>query len=69
MFGCCLLEACSSLVRDRRIVDLDSRGDGEELRGIEGGENSVKMYCIRKRSILNKGKKEMRCLWIQHCPT
>jgi hypothetical protein len=39
-------------MRDRRIVDLDRREDGEELRGIEGGETTIRMYCIRKESIL-----------------
>lgn len=38
MLGCYLLEACSILRRDRRGVDLDNRGCGEELVGVEGRE-------------------------------
>lgn len=30
MFGCYLSEACSFLIRDRKEVVLDRRGDGEK---------------------------------------
>jgi hypothetical protein len=32
MFGCHLLEACSFLRRDRKEVDLEGKGGGEEHR-------------------------------------
>lgn len=44
-------EAYSSLMRDRMIVDLDGREDGEEVRGIEGGETTIRTYYFRKGSI------------------
>lgn len=31
MFRCYLLDVCSFLMRDRKIMDPDGRGDGEEL--------------------------------------
>ena len=41
MLGCYQLEACSSLRRDRKGVDLDYRGCGEELVGVEGRETII----------------------------
>lgn len=38
MFDCCLLEARSFLMRDRKGMDLDGRGGREELVGVEKGK-------------------------------
>lgn len=44
------------LGRDRKGVELDRRGGGEELEEIEGGEAVVRIYHI-KICIFNKRKK------------
>ena len=48
MFGCYLLEACSFLMRDRKGVDLEGKGGGEELGGINGGKTVIRIYYMRK---------------------
>jgi hypothetical protein len=60
VFSCCLLEACSFLVRDRKGVDLERRESGEELGGARGGETIVRRYCMRIESIFNKGWKSQK---------
>lgn len=42
MFGY-LLESYSFLMKDRDEVDLDSRRGGEELGGIDGWENIIRI--------------------------
>jgi hypothetical protein len=37
------------LRRDRREMDLDGRGGGEELQGFEGGKDVIKIYYVRKK--------------------
>jgi hypothetical protein len=37
-------------------VNLDGRGDGEELGGVERRE-TTRMYCMGKESIFNKREK------------
>lgn len=32
-------------------VDLDWRGGGEEIAGLEGGETIIKIHCVRRRKI------------------
>ena len=54
MFGCYLLEACSFLMTDRKGVDPEKRRGGEELGGVQGRESIIRVYCIKKDSILNK---------------
>ena len=49
MFGCYLLEACSFLIRDRKGVDPDRMGGGEELRGVKGGEAVIRIFCMRTK--------------------
>ena len=56
MFGCFLLEACSFLMKDRKGVDLEERGGGEELGRVEERETIIRKYCLRKESIFNKSK-------------
>ena len=41
-------------------MDLDGRGDGEELEGVEGGETVIKIYYGRKKTTFNKRKKEKK---------
>lgn len=50
MFCCCLLEAHSFLMRDRKGVDLDGRGGGEELGG-RREETPVRIYHVREKSL------------------
>jgi hypothetical protein len=35
MFGCYLLEICSFLIKERKRVDLEARGDGEKPGRVE----------------------------------
>lgn len=40
-------------------MDLDGRGQREELGGVEGGETLIRIYYVRKKSLLStKGKQE-----------
>lgn len=48
----------------RKEVDPEERADGEELRGVEGGETIVKINCMRTESVFNKRKKKGRWLWL-----
>jgi hypothetical protein len=45
-----------SPLRDRKGVDTDSRGNGEELEEVEGGNAVIRISYIRKESISNNGK-------------
>jgi hypothetical protein len=38
-------------------VDIDGRC-GQKMGGIKGGENTIRIYNVRKQSIFNKRKKE-----------
>lgn len=31
-------------------MDLDGRGSGEELGEVDGGENVIRRYCMKKKS-------------------
>lgn len=44
LFGCYLPEACSSLMRDIKGVDLDGRGYDEEPGGVERGKTVIEIY-------------------------
>lgn len=35
-------------------MDLDGKGDGKKLEGIEGGETVIKIYHVRKESTFNE---------------
>lgn len=48
-----------SVMRDRIGVDPYMRGNGEELRGVEGGEKVIRIYYMRKGSIFNKRKEKL----------
>jgi hypothetical protein len=50
------MEACSFVMRSRQEVDLEGRGGGKKLRGVEGKETIIRIYCIRK-NVFNKWKK------------
>lgn len=43
-------------MRDRKGMDADGRGGGEELGRVEGGETIKNIYYMRKESIFNKGE-------------
>lgn len=45
-------------MKDRNSVDENGRGIWEEQCAVEGGETVMKIYCMRKKSILIIGKKE-----------
>jgi hypothetical protein len=47
-------------MRDQIGVDLDARGDREELGGVGIGETVIRIYCMKKRYILSKRKKSNR---------
>jgi hypothetical protein len=36
-------------MRDRKGMDLNGRGGGEELGGSEGGETVIEIYYVRKK--------------------
>lgn len=44
-------------MRNRKVLDLVGRGDGEELRGIVGRGNLNQDIVYEKNSILNKRKR------------
>ena len=46
-------------MRDRKGVDPDGKGDGEELGGV-GRETVIRLYCMRKESIFNKKGKNWK---------
>lgn len=41
-------------MRDRKRVDVDGKGGGEELEGVEGGKPYHETLCEEKKSIFNK---------------
>lgn len=43
-------------MRARKGVDLDVRGDGEDLEGVEGREAIIRISCLKK-SVFNKRKR------------
>jgi hypothetical protein len=52
------LEACLCfLMRDRKGVNLDRKGGRKELGGAEGGKTTIRMYCVKGKSIINKRNK------------
>lgn len=46
---------------DRKRVDWDETGGRVELKGIEGEETLVKIYCIRKRIYFQQNGKQYIC--------
>lgn len=48
------LEACSFQLRDKYGINLEWRGGGEKLGEGEREEIITRIYCGRKKSILNK---------------
>jgi len=46
------------LMRDRKGVDPERRGGGEDLGGVKGGETVIRIYRMRKESIFNKRNKD-----------
>lgn len=56
MFCFCLLEANPFLTRDRKGVEPYGRGSGVELGG-EGGETIIRIYYMRKESVLIRREK------------
>ena len=40
----------------QKWVDPDGKGVQEQLGGIEGWENVIKIYYVREKSIINKRK-------------
>lgn len=57
MFCCYLLEDYSLLIKGRKRVCPDGKGDGKELGGGEGREIVFRLYCVRKESLFNKKEK------------
>jgi hypothetical protein len=48
MFGCYLLETCYFLVKDRKGLYLEGRKGGKVLRGVEGEETIIRIYCMKR---------------------
>lgn len=42
------LETCLFLMRDKKGVDTDRKGIGQELGETEGGETAIKIHYLRK---------------------
>lgn len=42
-------------MKDRKVVNSCGRGHREALIAIQGGQIVIKIYCIRKEYIFNKG--------------
>jgi hypothetical protein len=42
--------------RDKKGVNVDGRGSGEELGGVEGGKTVSWVSCMRKEPMFNKNK-------------
>lgn len=42
-------------MKDRKKIDPDRRGYGEELGAIEGRETMIRIYYLSSKSILKKG--------------
>lgn len=45
-------------MRNRFGVDSEEKGDGEELRGVEGGKTVFRLCCMSKESLINKKEKK-----------
>lgn len=55
------LEASSFLTKYRKGADPEGRGGGKDLGEEEGGEMTIRIYCMRKEFIFSKrGKKERK---------
>jgi len=53
------IDVCSfSNERQKRGVDLDRRGNGEELGGIQGGETVIRIYYVTKNRFSIKELKD-----------
>ena len=66
MFGCYLLGVCAFLISNRKGVDPEKRRSGEELGRVGGDETIIKIYCMRKESILNIKYYYTRQLCVEH---
>lgn len=42
-------------MRDRKGMDSDGKGSGEEPGGVDGGENVFRLYFMKKETMFNKG--------------
>jgi hypothetical protein len=43
-----------SIRRDRKVIGLNRKRGGEELGGVESGENVIRIYCVKKNLFLTK---------------
>lgn len=43
-------------MKEKNRVDLDRKGGGEETKGVEGGEATIRKYYVRKSLFSTKGK-------------
>lgn len=46
LFYCYALDVCF-LIKDRKGVDMDGRGDGTELGAVEGRDTVIRKYYIK----------------------
>lgn len=54
-------------MRDRKGVNVEGRGCGDDLRGEEGGEATIKILCIRKQYFRQKGKTNITVIFHNFC--
>ena len=45
-----------SIRRDRKVIGLNRKRGGEELGGVESGENVIRIYCVKKNLYSMKKK-------------
>lgn len=50
-------------MRERKGVDPEGRGGGEELRGGEGVETIIRVCCVRKECIFSIKEKKKTYIW------
>jgi hypothetical protein len=46
-------------MRKRKVVNLSGLGGRENLGGVEGGKNIIRIYCMKKIYFLIKKKKNL----------
>jgi len=58
MLDCYLLEGCSLIMGDRKVMDTDERGGGEDMRGIRKGKlyseynvQEINLYLIKEENM------------------
>lgn len=60
MSGCCFLEVCLFvclfLMKNGKGESMDTKIKMKELKGVKGGETTIRIYSMRKESIFDEKK-------------